>query len=96
MALKEKHPLAGQTVKTKQGIGMGMAGGNLGGKDFVVEDWASNALGMSVWAANGNPAALEYAMRSAIHHLPHDENTLYGKIGLFGHIIHESEIEASD
>lgn len=92
MGHRERHPLAGKTVKTKQGIGMAMSGVNLGNKEFVVEDWADRVLGMSVWAAKGNPAALEYAMRSALHNLPSDQNTLYGKIGMFGHIIHESEI----
>lgn len=69
-----------------------MYGAPLGDQEFIVEDWACNVLGMSVWAANGNPAALEYAIRCAVLHLPRDENTLYGKIGMFGHIIHESEI----
>lgn len=76
----EEHPLAGKTVKLKNG------------QDYRVEDWADRVLGCSVWAANGNPAALKFAIRRAVENLPIDQRLLYGKIGMFGEIIHETEI----
>jgi len=42
--------------------------------------------------ANGNPAALIYAIRSGFDGLPTDDEVVYGKIGSFGHLIHESEL----
>ena len=92
-AMKERHPLAGQTVKLKENIGKFMQG-EAGGAEFCVEDWADNVLGRSVWATNGNPAALEYAIRTATNgnRIPIDDNAVYGKVGIFGHIVHDSEI----
>ena len=78
---EEKHPLAGMVVKLKNG------------QLYAVEDWADRVLGRSVWIADGNPAALKYAIRSAMSGFPIDNNLLYGKIGMFGEIVHESEIE---
>lgn len=77
---KSSHPLAGKTVTLKNGA------------KYRVEDWADRVLGESVWRADGNPAALKYAIRRAKENLPIDENTLYGKCGPFGEIIHCSEI----
>lgn len=91
--MKETHPLAGQTVRLKEGIGKFLQG-EAGGAEFVVEDWADNVLGRSVWAADGNPAALEYALRTGTNgnNVPIDDNAVYGKVGFFGHIVHDSEI----
>lgn len=92
--MREKHPLAGQTVKLKEGIGIFAQGDDAGGAEFRVEDWADNVLGRSVWAANGNPAAIEYALRTGTNgnHTPIDNKAVYGKVGMFGHIVHDSEI----
>ena len=48
--------------------------------------------------ANGNPAALEYAIRHTKYgdnnHVPLLGNdVVYGKIGAFGHIFHVNELE---
>lgn len=92
--MRKTHPLAGQTVRLKDGIGKFVQGCEAGGAEFRVEDWADNVLGCSVWSANGNPAALEYALRTGTsgNHVPIDENAVYGKVGKFGHIVHDSEI----
>ena len=55
---EEKHPLAGKVVKLKNG------------QLYAVEDWADRVLGRSVWSADGNPAALKYAIRSAMSGFP--------------------------
>lgn len=78
--MMEKHEFAGQQVTTKDG------------ETFTVEDWADTVLGGSVWMANGNPAALVYAIRAAKKHLPIDSQAVYGKFGNIAGIIHDSEI----
>lgn len=92
--MREMHPLAGKTVRLKEGIGKFVQGYDAGGMEFHVEDWADNVLGCSVWLADGNPAALEYALRTGTNgkRIPIDDNAVYGKVGRFGHIVHDSEI----
>lgn len=93
--MQERHPLAGQTVKLKQGILKFGNGQEASGAEFVVEDWAPNVFGKSFWEINGNPACLEYAVRAAVSdfRIPIDSKAVYGKVGMFGHIVHDSEIE---
>ena len=76
----EEHPLAGKTVQLKNG------------QSYTVEDWADRVLGRSVWMADGNPAAMKYAIRSAVEGHPIDNNLLYGKIGWIGEIVHVEEL----
>lgn len=76
----EPYMLSGQTVKLKNG------------NEYRIEDWADRVLGVSWMMANGNPAALKYAVRVAMEHLPMDDEALYGKIGILGEIVHVSEI----
>lgn len=56
--MREKSKLAGKTVKIKDGTGIKAS-------QFVVEDWFENVVGCSWLNANGNPAALQYAVRIA-------------------------------
>ena len=76
----KRHELAGKTVKTKTG------------EEFTVEDWSDNVLGKWTFMANGNPAALVYAIRVAKYNLPIDHHGVYGKVCGLGVIIHDSEI----
>lgn len=76
----EEHPLAGQTVRLKSG------------QEYRVEDWADRVMGGSVWQAAGNPACLKFAIRSAMEGLPLNDDLLYGKIGMFGEIVHVLEL----
>lgn len=87
--IRERHPLAGQTVKIKADAV------DLGGQEYRVEDWWQNVAGMSWMDAEGNPAALIYAIRSAVAGLPTDNEVLYGKVGAFGHLVHVSELGAA-
>ncbi len=96
--MREKFKYAGQTVKTKQGVGISSFGQDMSGQDFIVEDWWENVTGCSWMNADGNLAALEYAIRSAKYgdnnNVPLLGNdVVYGKIGPFGHIFHVSELE---
>lgn len=92
--MRDAHPLAGKTVKLADHAGPCFMGDRLDGAEFTVEDWAENVLGCSVWAAYGNPAALEYAIRIVCSgkNTLIDNNAVYGKVGIFARIVHDSEI----
>lgn len=44
------------------------------------------------WMVNSNPATIKFAMRSAMAHLPTDDDVYYVKINGLGHLVHASEI----
>lgn len=99
--MKEKFKYAGRTVKTKQGVGISSFGQDMSEQDFAIDDWWENVSGCSWMNADGNPAALEYAIRIAFHGDNNNvkifsDDVVYGKIGLFGHIFHVNELELSD
>lgn len=79
-------PQAGATITADIGRGA---------EQIRVEDWWDRVSGGSWMAAEGNPAALKYAMRSGLAGLPIDNKVLYGKDshGL-GHLLHVSEVAA--
>jgi len=62
---------------------------NLNGQVFHIEDWWINVGGKSWMVCNGNPTCLKYAMRSGFSGLPLDDKVVYGKVGAFGHLVHE-------
>ncbi len=84
-----KSPLAGKTVKIKA------EANQLGGQEYRVEDWWDRVSGKSWGVCQGNPACLNYAVRTGFSKtpIPFDDEVLYGKIGCFGHLVHLSEIE---
>lgn len=66
-----------------------------GDEQIRIEDWWDRVTGGSWMDANGNPAALMYAMRSGITGLPIDNEVLYGKDSQgLGHLLHVSEVTA--
>jgi len=87
--IREKHPLAGKTVKLK----CAPDPDELDGKHYWIEDWWVNVSDKSWMFCVGNPACLKYAVRSAFSYLPLDDEVLYGKVSGLGHLIHVSEIE---
>jgi hypothetical protein len=92
----QSSELAGKTVKIKENVTHPQYP-TFGGSEFRVEDWWDRVSGKSWMYSNGNPACLFYAMRSAMQNpiLPNDDEVLYGKVGLFGSLVHISEIEIS-
>ncbi|MEV4197058.1 hypothetical protein [Micromonospora globbae] len=88
--IRDRSPLAGQTVKIRADVRY------LGGCEYVVEDWWQNVYGESWTTANGNPAALTYALRAGMAGLPADDEVLYGKVDGLGHLVHVSEIQGAD
>ena len=84
--MRDKSPLAGQTVTIKTG--------EFAGQEYRVEDWWENVYGKSWTHCNGNPACLKFAMRTGFSDIPipTDNEVLYGKIGSFGELINASEL----
>ena len=90
---KEAHPLAGQRVKINLADGGGTTSGLQTGDIFRVEDWWDHLTGGSWMHAVGNPAALAYAVRTALaDDIPCDNEVVYGHVGAFGHLIHAAEL----
>ena len=99
--MRERFKYAGETVKIKSGVGCGIQCGDMSGKDFTVEDWCENVMRCSWMKANGNPAAIEYAIRHSAcgenNNVPLLSNdVVYGKIGSLGHLFHVNELVFPD
>lgn len=72
-------------------------------KDTIVEieDWWDHLTGGSWLDADGNPAAMIYAIRAGFAELPMDDEVVYVKAKMIdepnsprlGHIVHVSELE---
>lgn len=86
MTGREPSEYAGKTVTLRADAAL------LGGQEYRVEDWWTNVFGQS-WMVSQSPVAYQYAIRGA--GLPLDDEVLYGKVGLFGHLVHISEIEVA-
>jgi hypothetical protein len=93
---RDKSPLAGTTVKVNARNPNDPGG--TATLTYDVEDWWDRVTGESweVSFAQGNMAALQYAIRQAKTGLPFDDDVLYGKIGAFGHLIHISEVVTNE
>ena len=89
MKHKKQSPLSGKTVKIKENVN------ELGNQSIIIEDWWDCVSGMSWMAANGNPACMNYAIRTGASSLqiPIDDEVLYGKIKGLGYLVHKSELE---
>lgn len=87
---KTSHPLAGMTVRLNDRTAKG--DGVFPDAIYRIEDYWDKLTGESWMFAEGNPAALNYAMRSGLGEMPLDDEVVYGKIGAFGHLIHVSEL----
>jgi len=81
--------LANKKVKIKS------EANELGGQEIQIEDWWDRVSGKSWMFSDGNPAALNYAMRSGFSdlHIPNDNEVLYGKINGLGYLVHITELD---
>jgi len=86
--------LAGKTVKIKQDV-KHFQQPDFGGSDYRVEDWWDRIAGKSWRDCNGNLACIVYGIRAGMAYpsIPSDDEVLYGKVGVLGHLVHISEIE---
>lgn len=85
----EAHPDAGQTVNVLISTHPTLPPGV---HQFVIEGWWDHLTQSSWMYAQGNPAALIYAVHSGMAQLPIDDEVLYGHIGGAGVLLHVSEI----
>ena len=60
--------------------------------EFVLEGLCKDVIGRTWSDHRGNPACLQYVIRTVHDQLPVDDNVYYGKIGMLGHLVHSSEI----
>ncbi|MEV4735522.1 MULTISPECIES: hypothetical protein [unclassified Microbacterium] len=97
MEHEAQHPQAGQTVQVEfRGGGHPQVEGSADGPvDFVVEDWWDHLTGKSWMFSDGNPAVIDYSIRSGMNGLPTDNEVVYGKVGAFGYLVHVDEIVGS-
>ena len=91
-----EHPLSGKTVKIKVKAPLFQQPGEE--FNYKIEDWWDRVYGDSWMNANGNLAAIGYAIRSGSSNqqIPTDDNVVYGKIDGLGYLIHTSEIVDND
>jgi hypothetical protein len=62
-------------------------------QEYVLEGLWIELTGKSWGESDGNPAALEYAIRTGAEgDTNYDDDVYYGKIGMFGKLIHASQI----
>lgn len=89
----EASPYQRTKLRVKEGVKHAQVP-NLQEAEFLVEDWWDRVIGKSWMDCKGNPACLVYAMRTGMSDrpVPTDDEVLYGKIGLFGHLFHVSEL----
>lgn len=89
------HPAAGQTIAIVPAAAL-FGRTDTTPIEFHIEDWNDRVFGQSWMYMGGHPAALNYAVRSAVGPLPLDNEVVYGKDdrGL-GHLVHISEIKDS-
>lgn len=59
-----------------------------------VEDWWDRVYGQSWMDADGNAAAMTYAIRTGLSRpdIPTDNEVVYGKVDSIGHLVHVSEL----
>lgn len=71
--------------------------GSLSGNEYLIEGYWDEIEGKSWLDTEFRPVILNYSMRTlAEKHLKdyqECDEVLYGKIGIYGHLIHVSEIE---
>jgi hypothetical protein len=86
------HTLAGKTVELKLKGNHHQIHPNT--DRIEIEDWQDRITGKP-WRTSdveGNPAAIVYGLYIEHAGLPDDDEVVYGKIGLQGFIIHDSEL----
>ncbi len=84
---REPHPLAGHTV-----LLTGKYTKELEGRELRVEHWWINVSGKNWGNSDGNPVALQYAMRMGFARGPLGNDVVYGKIGSYGALVHVDEL----
>jgi len=87
---QEPHPQAGQTVWV---LAAGLSAVPL---QYRLEDWWDRINGQTWGEANGNIAAMNYAMRAGSVGLPFNDEVVYGKIDHLGYLVHITELRETE
>jgi hypothetical protein len=87
----EPHALAGRTARLVA-HGADVNGHLVEDAEIRIEDWWDRVYGRSWMSSIGNPAAIIYAMRSAVRNLPGDDEVVYGKVDGYGFLVHVTEL----
>lgn len=102
MTIHDKpHPLAGRTVTLDKKADDPARHMVMPGSEYRIEDWWDRVSGQSWMYSQGNPAAIQYAMRSGMRcamgaAVPSDDEVVYGHIDGMGHLLHVSELPGGD
>lgn len=90
--MRERHPLAGQTVKL-QLVGFEGPDAVLNGQRFWVEDWAENIF-QTPWQKVPSRASRDYGqrIRYSAPNLSDDQDVVYGCFNSTGYLVHNSEL----
>ena len=87
----------GKIVKIKDWVLDEDNGQSLAKEDFLIEGyWKDLNNGISWKDTSLNNIAVKlYVIRLLKYNgkIPYDDNVIYGKVGMFGHLLHESELE---
>ena len=87
------HHWAGKTLQLRPGVQDPTQGKVVAGARFLVEDWWDRVNGRSWTDCAGNIAAFNYGIRIlTLGNIALDDEVVYGKIGPFGHLVHQTEL----
>ena len=74
--------------------------GTYAGNEYLVEGYWDEITGQSWLDTTFNAAIMQYAMRTLkdenLKEYQECDEVLYGKIGIYGHLIHVTEVERID
>jgi hypothetical protein len=89
----EPHPLAGKKVQLRAGVSDPERGMVTAGAEFEVQDWWDRVSGKSWTKCPGDTAVFQYGMRIfSLGTIALDDEVVYGKIGPYGHLVHNTEL----
>jgi hypothetical protein len=87
------HHWAAKTLRLRAGVSDPIRGMVTAGAEFRLDDWWDRLNGRSWTDCAGNIAAFQYGIRIlTLGNIPLDDEVVYGKIGPFGHLVHNSEL----
>lgn len=89
----------GKKVKIKDWVVDEPNGQKLAGQEFLIEGyWSDINNGISWRDTDSNIAVYMYKNRITYSRfiIPRDDSVVYGKVGLYGHLLHITELELDD
>lgn len=84
MIHKAKYEHAGKTVQ--------IIAGQFKGEEYRLEDYWDRISPEPWGMSDGNPACIEYAIRTSTEGVPADDEVVYGKVGNLGKLMHVTQL----